>query len=79
MINYKKVIIEWNDASFHDGHFSLDEGVEFITQSFETMGFLLERNKEFITIACSANKQNKSVCDIYKIPIGCIKKLRYLK
>ena len=76
----RKIIIEWKDTTFYNGHYKIEEIKEYGYKTLETIGYLLKNDKDKIIICCSieTTEENK-VCDVYVIPKKSIIKIKYLK
>ena len=75
----KLVQIDWIDST-SSGRWEPDEdGGKHRLPRIRTVGYLLHRDKERMVLTQSVDSELKSNCDRIVIPMGCIKKLRYLK
>ncbi len=65
------VLVEWKDATTYGDNFTMEEIKELICGSCKTIGFLLEKNKEYIKICGHIYKKVDGSCtytNIWIIP-----------
>ncbi len=76
---YKKIKVEWEDITFYNGHKNITELDNLIIEKYSTIGYQIKKDKNFLIIALTLREDKQGFTDVYKFPIGCIKKIVYLK
>lgn len=79
MKKYKKVTITWEDITFFSNTIPIENLDKLSVVEVETTGYLIEKNKEYITLACSVSYNKDELMDVYKFPAPVVKKITYLK
>jgi len=74
----KLVLIKWRDVVFYNGHKDINEIDNLLPEEYLTAGFLIKKDKYYVTLALTLREDGEGFTDVYKIPVGCIIKLKYL-
>ena len=75
-MKYKMVHVDWIDSHGANGWGQkVDEDFDL---SCQTVGFLLKKSKDRISIAQSTSNQG-SIADVIQIPMIAVKKIKYLR
>ena len=72
------VMVEWADACGRDGWAPLEEYLEHSPASVKTVGWLINKNSEFTTVALSICETG-DVSQAVSIPSVWVRKIKYLK
>lgn len=76
----KKVEIEWADSQqFRQVWWDIHELMEQKCETFKSIGYIIDKNKERVLLAGSLKYQEGKIVHlgtIFEIPTGCIKKIK---
>ena len=64
-MKYKKVIIEWEDITFFNGHTKINKIDDLVMETYQTIGFLIKKNKKYVTLALTLRMDNCGFTDVY--------------
>lgn len=74
----KIVEVTWVDAQSRDQW----EDIKDVTNDLalvKSVGYLFYKDKKLVTLALNNDTTNDTLSCVMHIPVGCIKKMRYLK
>lgn len=74
-----RVEVTWVDATSHSGWFDISEMREKQPVTMYTLGYLTERNKNYVKMVRSIEAEGYAIGDVFTIPTGWIKRIKRLK
>lgn len=78
IVNNKKVVIKWVDATIYFGVHNMHDALELKMEILETLGFFIEKNDE-ATVICLEINDRGAYKDILLIPSGSVISIQELE